>query len=217
MIKADKRWFAAGAGVVLVVTGMLVVRHYGKAGKGAAVADGDGAGARRWRGFAAGMPGVQGSAGQPAGGAAGAEAAQSPAAIAEQVKTAMESWRTAILVKDADTVTTLDRAFGDNPVRFGDALVKSAESDENERVRAFSTRVLGKMKVPELAEVFSKLLEDKSPYVRQNAAWALGELGTRPDGREAAQRAAAELRRLEQHDAAKDVRVAANTALKRLQ
>jgi HEAT repeat protein len=129
----------------------------------------------------------------------------------------MDAWRNAIVGKDADTVLSLDGAFTGNPGRYAAALVKSATTDDNERVRAFSTRVLGKIGAPALAEVFASLLDDKSPYVRQNAAWALGELGVRPDGRAAAQRATTELRRLEQNDAAKDVRVAANSALKRLQ
>ena len=54
---------------------------------------------------------------------------------------------------------------------------RERRKDANERVRAFSTRVLGKFKQVELAETFERLLEDGSPFVRQNAAWALGELG----------------------------------------
>jgi hypothetical protein len=174
-------------------------------------------GGSRWRGFAAGTPGVPGADGEGVepGAAAPGVAAPSPVSQ-EQVDTAMSAWRTAVLNKDADTVLALDRAFTELPGPYRAALIKSAETDDNERVRAFSTRVLGKLRTPALVGVFAPLLDDKSPYVRQNAAWALGEMGARPDGREAARRTVAELQRLGQHDAAKDVRLAASNALNRL-
>jgi len=84
-------------------------------------------------------------------------------------------------------------------------------------VRAFSTRVLGKYKSPTLADTFDALLADKSPFVRQNAAWALGELAAQADGRAAAQRAVAELRHARAKDPAPDVRTAARGALARLE
>lgn len=215
MAKGDKRRLVVGAAILLVGAAALVaVRHHGD-GSGAPKPAGGESSAPGWRGFAAGTPGVSGQA--PAGGSAAPNAAApSPEAIEEQITTAMNAWRNAILVKDEETVVTMDRVFLDMPARYTPALVKSARSEDNERVRAFSTRVLGKLKDAGLAPVFGELLDDKSPYVRQNAAWALGELG-RTEGRQAAQRASADLRRLEQHDAAKDVRTAANTALKRLQ
>lgn len=215
MLKGRKLWIAAGVSVSLIGAGVVIFRHGGHdkapAGEQAAADPTD-----KWRGFAAGVPGMPGS--DPQGGPhAPPVTAASPAEQKQQLELAVSSWRNAILTKDADTVVTLDRAFTENPVRFGPELEKMAQSDENERVRAFSTRVLGKLRAPQLAELFQKLLDDKSPYVRQNAAWSLGELGARPEGREAAQRAVAELRRIEQHDAAKDVRHEAGSALKRLQ
>jgi len=217
MTKGQKRLVAAGVAALVVGGGLFGLSRRARVGSPAGGAA-EQEGGSRWRGFAAGTPGVPGADGEGVAPVAAATAAAATSPVTqEQVDTAMSAWRTAVLVKDADTVLALDRAFTELPARYMAALIKSAETDDNERVRAFSTRVLGKLKAPALAEVFAQLLDDKSPYVRQNAAWGLGELGQRPDGREAAQRAVAELQRLGQHDAAKDVRLAASSALKRLQ
>ena len=96
-------------------------------------------------------------------------------------------------------------------------MVHLAATDPNERVRAFSTRVLGKLRQPALADAFEQLLEDGSPFVRQNAAWALGELGADADGRAAARHALAELRHVRARDPAGDVRTAAGGALDKLE
>ena len=130
--------------------------------------------------------------------------------IAHQVAGVMGQWRSAILLKDAPTVIALDMTFRQMPDRYAAALAKSAQADENERVRAFSTRVLGKFKNPAEAPLYERLLADKSPYVRQNAAWALGELGA------AAAPAVAELQKASARDPATDVRAAAKAALGKL-
>lgn len=132
---------------------------------------------------------------------------QTPEQIAHEVDAEMMRWRAAILNKDAQTVISCDMEFKQRPDRYREALEKSAQTDENERVRAFSTRVLGKMKNPAEAPVFKKLLADRSPFVRQNAAWGLGEL------RGAASIAVAELRRVRSRDSAETVRAAAKDAL----
>lgn len=137
--------------------------------------------------------------------------------VAAEVAASLGAWREAILVKNADTVIALDRTFLNSPDRYRAALAESAQHDTDERVRAFSTRVLGKYKRPSLAELFETLLADKSPFVRQNAAWALGELGALDDGRAAAKRAVAELRHARAKDPAPDVRAAAKGALARLE
>jgi HEAT repeat protein len=111
----------------------------------------------------------------------------------------------------------LDRAFISSPDRYRTALEESAKTDRDERVRAFSTRELGKYKNPALAGLFQTQLADRSPYVRQNAAWALGELAAQGDGRTAALRAVAELRLARAKDPAADVRTAAKSALARLE
>jgi HEAT repeat protein len=92
----------------------------------------------------------------------------------------------------------------------------SAETDSDDRVRAFSTRVLGKLKNPACAPVFQRLLADRSQYVRMNAAWGLGELAATPEGRAVAKRALHALRRLEKTETVKDTRDAASLAARRL-
>jgi len=142
---------------------------------------------------------------------------ETPEEIAAEVDHSLSDWRQAILVRDAEAVQKLDRAFLAAPDRYRTALEISAKSEADERVRAFSTRVLGKLKSPALAELFEALLADKSQFVRQNAAWALGELAALDDGRVAAQHAVAELRHARAKDPAPDVRTAAKGALARLE
>jgi hypothetical protein len=167
--------------------------------------------ARRHPADEPGGDGFQGFASRPFSGVgqvvAAPPAPATPEQIAAQVEGAMGRWRTAILVKDAPSVVQLDSTFRQLPDRFLPALAKSAEKDENERVRAFSTRVLGKLKNPNEAPLYRRLLTDKSPYVRQNAAWALGELGA------AGAPALAALQRASRSDPANDVRAAAKAAL----
>ncbi|MBC8133640.1 MAG: HEAT repeat domain-containing protein [Deltaproteobacteria bacterium] len=129
--------------------------------------------------------------------------------IAARVDPLMKDWRTAILKKDPDAVESLDRAFATYPREFVPALMLSAESDPDERVRSFSTRVLGKLRPPESADLMRKLLSDKSSYVRFNAAWAVGELEDRG--------AVTRLRQLQQRDASADVRRSARESLLKLE
>jgi hypothetical protein len=96
--------------------------------------------------------------------------------IAERVPQSMTAWREAIIHKNAETVEALDRAFAEYPRAFIPALMESAKSDPEERVRSFSTRVLGKLRSSECLALMRQLLDDQSAYVRFNAAWALGEL-----------------------------------------
>jgi HEAT repeat protein len=137
--------------------------------------------------------------------------------VAQEVKASLAAWRQAILDKDAEVVQSLDRAFLSSPGRYRSGLEKSARGDADERVRAFSTRVLGKQKSVDLVPLFETLLSDKSPFVRQNAAWALGELAAVDEGRIAARHAAAGLRLARAKDPAPDVRTAAKGALARLE
>ncbi len=148
---------------------------------------------------------------------AGARSAETADERAKEVRATIDAWRGAILQKDADTVVRLDFGFRDAPDRYRPALLESARSDPNERVRAFSTRELGKLASADLAPQFGRLLGDSSPYVRQNAAWALGELGNLPGGRAAAHVVLADLKRVEARDPAKDVRSAARSALGKLE
>ena len=206
MSRGDKRLLAAGLLVVVAGAGALVVRHQ-RAERAMRLQAPDGP---TQRGFAASDTGTPGIALE-------AQPPETPEQISAQVAGTLATWRQAILVKDAETVLSLDRAFLTSPDRYRAALVESAKGEADERVRAFSTRVLGKQKNPALAELFEALLADKSPFVRQNAAWALGELAAGEDGRAAAQRAVAELRHARAKDPAPDVRTAAKGALARLE
>jgi HEAT repeats len=201
MLRGNRRWIATGAIVALAGLGWFALHDRGAARRDAA-ASGE-PGGDRFQGFSSRPFSGVGSPAKPA-------AAETPETIAAQVDGVMRRWRNAILLKDAPTVVSLDLTFRQAPERFTAALAKSAETDGNERVRAFSTRVLGKLKAPAEAALYERLLADQSPYVRQNAAWALGELGS------AGTPAVAELQRASQRDPANDVRAAAKDALGKL-
>ena len=196
MSKKDKRWIVTGTLAVVAGVVLLATHHRGGGRHPADTGEGS---QDRFAGFSS-RPFSSGSAGQTP------PAPETPEMVAAHVAAEISRWRTAIATKDAATVIALDLAFRQDPDRYADPLAKSAETDPNERVRAFSTRVLGKLKRPDQAPVFQKLLADKSPFVRQNAAWALGELGG------AAAPALAELRHAAR-DSAHDVRMAAQDAL----
>jgi hypothetical protein len=140
-----------------------------------------------------------------------------PEDVAKRVALAMADWRNAILVRNAGPVIKLQAAFAEAPSMFMEALKTSAASDENERVRAFSTRELGKLRRADLEPTFQALLDDKSRFVRKNAAWALAELSAGDEGRTAARNAQGGLRRLVQRDPAEEVRAAARDALNRME
>lgn len=213
-----KRLFAVGTAIVLVGAGALVVRHRRQAeapGSHSYEEPSPEVQRDRWHGFEAGFdapaPAPVGAAPSP-----GHPDPASKTVTPGQVAGAMDEWREAILQKRAEQVIHLDQAFSLLPGRYGPELVRMAETDSDERVRAFCTRVLGKMKNPALVEDFQRMLADKSPFVRQNAAWALGELARRPGGKEAALAALDELQQAE-GDSVTEVRTAATNALKALQ
>jgi HEAT repeat protein len=201
MPKGDKRWIAVGLLVAVTGGGLLFFRHQ-RAEQAMRLRAADGSTLRGLEAAPADTP-----AWKP----------ETPEMIAADVDRSLAAWRQAILVKDADTVVNLDRAFLGSPDRYRAALEISARTDADERVRAFSTRVLGKLKNPALAALFATLLADKSQFVRQNAAWALGELAAQEDGRVAARQAAAGLRQARAKDPAAEVRAAAKGALARLE
>lgn len=199
----NHKWaIAAGLAVVLVGVGALVLREQ-HANRAVQLRAADGSSLRKLEAEPATVPVLP--------------VPETPEMIAQDVTASLAAWRQAILVRDADAVVRLDRAFVNDPTRYRAALVESARSETDERVRAFSTRVLGKQKNAALADLFEALLADKSAFVRQNAAWALGELAADADGRQAARRAVAELRHARARDPAVDVRTAAKGALARLE
>ena len=202
MSSGDKRWIGVGLLVVVTLAGGLAFRRH-RAQQVARLAAPD---APTLRGLAAGDVGAPALPSAP----------ESKERIAAEVTTSLAAWRQAILIKNAEGVVALDRAFLASPDRYRAALAESATGESDERVRAFSTRELGKYKNPALAELFERQLADKSPFVRQNAAWALGELAAQDDGREAARQAATKLRQARTADPAPGVRSAAKIALARL-
>jgi hypothetical protein len=223
MSKGAKRWGAAGVGLLLVGAAIaLLLSRRTPAPKSGAVEDLPEDVSQRWRGFAAAMPSAPSDDVPPTPLPAGAPPNEgagwlAPQITREQMDLAMEGWRQAILEKNADNVMALDRVFLLLPGRYGPQLERLAQEDPEERIRAFSTRELGKMKNVALTGLYQRLLGDKSPYVRQNAAWALGELISLPQGKAAAERATAELRQAQDSDPSPDVRTAATLTLKKLQ
>jgi hypothetical protein len=201
MSKGGNRLFAAGLLVALTGAGVVAFRHH-RAEQAIRQRAADGSTLRGLEARPDEIPPLP---------------PETPETIAEEVQSSLVAWREAILGRDADGVQRLDRAFASSPDRYRAALQTSANSETDERVRAFSTRVLGKQRNAALAPLFETLLADRSPYVRQNAAWALGELAAQEDGRIAARRAVAELRHARAKDPASDVRTAAKGALARLE
>ena len=105
-------------------------------------------------------------------------------------------WRRSVLTKNISQINQLDsqiKGCGDEAIPF---LSKLAKEDGNERVRAFSVRILGRMNNAELSSatpsvnpsthgsagqllpLFMELLKnDTSAFVRENSCWSLGRLG----------------------------------------
>src|SRR6188508_2716034 len=151
-----RRWIAGGLLVLVTGTGVLVLRDR-RAEQAMRLRGADGPSQRGLEAGRGEEPPVW-------------PRQETEAEIAQEVDTSLASWRQAILDKNAEVVQSLDRAFLSSPERYRAALEKSARSDVDERVRAFSTRVLGKQKNAAFAALFETLLSDKSPFVRQNAA-----------------------------------------------
>jgi hypothetical protein len=201
MVRVKTRWLAAGSMAAVAVFGWLALHDRGATRRQGSA--GEQAGADRFQGFSSRPFSGVGPSAQPV-------APETPEEAAATIDGVMSRWRGAILAKDAPTVIALDMTFRQAPARFTPALETSAQTDGDERVRAFSTRVLGKFKNADEAPLYKRLLDDKSAYVRQNAAWALGELGS------AGTPAVAQLQRASRSDPANDVRSAAKTALGKL-
>jgi hypothetical protein len=157
----------------------------------------------------AGLPSIPNDV--PSGGASGPP----PSSVVtgpvgeERIASLMKTWRDAIVVKNPEPVERLDRLFAERPTEFLAALMVSAETDPEERVRSFSTRVLGKLRQADSLVVLRGLLKDPSVYVRFNAAWALGELTDH--------QARATLLRLEQRDPSPLVRQSAGDSRRKIE
>ncbi len=123
----------------------------------------------------------------------------------------VREWREAVVTRNRNAITSMSLALlnRDREETLPDLLQLSQE-DPDERVRAFAVRALGRMRDPAFRDRFLGLLkDDRSGFVRENAAWSLGELHVAEDAgalesagatdesprvREAAQAALVELR-----------------------
>jgi len=98
-----------------------------------------------------------------------------PAQKPEQL---FKSWRQAIIIKNPANIEQLSitiNGMGAEAIPF---LNELALDDDNERVRAFAVRSLGRMRRTDLMPLFINLLRnDSSEFVRTNAVWSLGNLG----------------------------------------
>jgi hypothetical protein len=97
--------------------------------------------------------------------------------VEDSLREIMAKWRTSILKRDPEGVLDCDNIFQGQAQAFIEPLRVSAKTDEDERVRAFSTRMLGKLHDVSNRAFFAALLDDPSPSVRGNAAWGLEQLG----------------------------------------
>jgi len=153
------------------------------------------------------LPGTLAPEARPAEGTTGASSsAPRDAAGGPLGEPIYDLWRSAILNKNAPQVLSAERSFLGDPARYHEGLAELALKDPEDRVRSFSTRELGKFALTRDVDLFTRLLEnDSSPWVRQNAAWALGEIR--------AASAAQALGRISKEDPDRDVRAAATLAL----
>lgn len=98
--------------------------------------------------------------------------------LERRIGRAMNVWRQAIIIKSIKDIERLGleiKRYKQDTVPF---LRKLVLEDENERVRAFATRALGRMARSDLNSLFMGLLQnDTSKFVRENAAWSLGKTG----------------------------------------
>ncbi|HLD35926.1 MAG TPA: HEAT repeat domain-containing protein [Planctomycetota bacterium] len=87
-------------------------------------------------------------------------------------------WRQSVLTRNITQINQLDsqiKGCGNEAIPF---LTKLAKEDRNERVRAFATRILGRMNLSDLFSLFVELLKnDTSAFVRENSCWSLSRLG----------------------------------------
>ncbi|HMC94487.1 MAG TPA: hypothetical protein VKO16_06925, partial [Polyangia bacterium] len=100
MSRGDKRWIITGSLVALTGLGIFALRHRSQSRRLAAHEE---AAAARFRGLASGPLG-------PSGSSNGAET-RSPDELKRDVDGDMSRWRTAVVVKDAETVVALDLTF----------------------------------------------------------------------------------------------------------
>jgi HEAT repeats len=199
-----RRWLSIFSGVLLAILVVMGIQNLGSRDAGSGPEEIGSVGPLRSRA----LPSASNGPGQPT---AATDLAAASAEEPQDLRVArlMKDWRTAIVNRDPDVVESLDRIFAAQRGDFIPALMASAEADPEERVRSFSTRVLGKLRPTESIELLRRLLGDRSEYVRLNASWALGELADR--------HATAHLRQMQRRDPSPNVRRSAGESLQKIQ
>lgn len=86
-------------------------------------------------------------------------------------------WRKAVILGQREEV--LKGVLALRQAKDGEQQLLSLARDNNARIRAYAFRELGRRRDPRLVPVFEEALADASPYVQENARWALGELKRR--------------------------------------
>lgn len=86
-------------------------------------------------------------------------------------------WRRAVILGQRREV--LQGALALRQAPDGERQLLSLARDGNARIRAYAFRELGRRRNPTLTPVFEAALADASPYVQENARWALSELKRR--------------------------------------
>lgn len=94
-----------------------------------------------------------------------------------QVEELVELWRVTILRKDVRNWNASREAVLTMWDLSKPLVIRLAESDDSERVRAVNLRLLAEKASAAEAPFFAdRLQKDPSPFVRENACWALGRL-----------------------------------------
>lgn len=93
-----------------------------------------------------------------------------------EVDEIVDLWRVTILRKDVRSWNAAREAVLAHWEQSRPLVRKLAESDESDRVRAINLRLLAEKSSPSDTDFFADRLRDTSPFVRENACWALGRL-----------------------------------------
>jgi hypothetical protein len=118
----------------------------------------------------------------------------------------LRRWQTAIAQRDANGVTGAQSLLLEREGEYREPLVRMAKEDPDARVRAFTIKVLSRMKAPPPESFFLDHLGDPHVYPRKSALEVLEKIGT-PASLASIERAAA-------GDASEEVRAAAAQAAK---
>lgn len=97
--------------------------------------------------------------------------------LAPGVEDLVELWRVTVLRKDVRNWNAAREAVLGKWAEAKPLVRNLAENDRSDRVRAVNLRLLAERAAPAEAPFFAERLErDSSPFVRENACWALARL-----------------------------------------